>query len=817
MAYNISSFVAPTLEFHLATDKSSTEYGLQICKWADTILNKGYNNYFFDRNQRFDINRRWAEGKQDMTRFMDLLRINGKNAYINLDFTSPAIMKKYIQLMMDEFMDMEEKVKVEAVDIMSNRKKMKEKKHLEYLMKQRELIAQLSQQAGYPLEDPNKFMPRNETELDLYFNLEYKIPEEAICEKAIDKVLKDNDINEIKRTVLRDMIITGLGVMRVYVDTNGFIKIRRVEPERFFYSWTNYPDFRDAAFVGEIYDMPVREFRQRFWQDGDEKELFERIVRNYSNNDARQRMSWTNDYYYAMFKPYDDWTIPMLYIEVKTTEQVYVKTKKTKYGYDIVDISTTKPTNTHSGTKVEEKIIESIYSGWYVRGSNYILRWSKCSNNPRRVGNLSHQMFSYCAYMYDGYHMVNKAIPEIIEPSVTQMILVHLKIQQIIAKMRPPGVAYDLSGMADIMLANGRTMTVEDIQQYFQQTGDIYYSSISEDGIRREGPPVQELRNSESIAQLNQLIEIYNFYQNRLISDIGTSLLAAEGKYTSRTPAYMYQQQKRSSISAVSQIYDGWQNLLKEVGERIVLLSWDKIIIDIEEYKRIVDNKGEESDGKEFDIEDEELGIRIHCEDDINLFADFTVSITLAPTREEKERLTQMINAALSAGVITFEDAFKIQNISNTRLAEMYLSRAYERQMEQQMLRARQTMMENQMIQQASNEAAARAKAYVEMMKARGTIIQQDMKGEQQKELELQKFIQNALLTSLKTGQPLDELTDRIVKAYLSGNLDRLTTGEQERQMPSGQPIQQQYMSQQAQQEQQPQTNRQEVMQGMEQ
>ena len=56
--------------------------------------------------------------------------------------------------------------------------------------------------------------------------------------------------------------------------------------------------------------------------------------------------------------------------------------------------------------------------------------------DPKEIGNAE---FSYSFYMPQNYAMRNLAIPEKIEAAVDGMILALLKMQQVVARMRPTG------------------------------------------------------------------------------------------------------------------------------------------------------------------------------------------------------------------------------------------------------------------------------------------------------------------------------------------------------------------------------------------
>lgn len=742
--------VIPTLNFHFAgNEKDDPVFGLSICQWIGSWYRAGYNDYFPSRTERFQNNRLWAEGRQPMSQFMDMMDIDGKSAYINIDFQPPAIMNKYVAQILDKFMDIDEAPSATAIDKRSIARKNREKKEAQYRMHHQQEIAQLQQQSGVQLEDPDAFTPKDKDDLELWFGLEYKLSEEAICEKLVKTVFDENGITETKRMVLKDLIVTGLGVVRIWLDVNGEIRIRRVVPENFFYSYSEYPDFRDAAFMGEIVNMKVTDFRKRFGHRYDEKKIFE-LASKYGQAVKKQNMSWNTQYYYMYYRPYDEWTLPLMYVEVKTDNTIFVKEKTSKNGLPIIDFSNTKPDTNAAKTTVTEKNLDSVYSGWWLMDSSEMLEWGKSKYQIRPPDNLSEQYFTYLPYLPGGFEMRNVAVPEKIKPAVFQMILAHLKIQQIIAKMKPPGTVFDIYGLSNITIGDGKTLTPLQMQQYYQQTGDYYYNSVNEDGERRQGPPITGSPNVEGIPQLNELVNIYNFYLAKLQDDLGTNPAAVAREVNARMGLGVMKQQIAAAGGAVSELYDGWLNIGAKMCKIASIMLWDDIVKETGAYRHFIDP----GTGK------------------INEDVHFEMKMKLKPSAEEKAYINQIAQSAVSAGILNFDQAFKIRNIENVKLAELYLARMQDRKVKQEMEKAMMQIKMNEQVQAASVAMNTKGRQQVQMQKDKGKLISQQLQGDLQKEQLLQQFIQNAMLQSLKTGNPLEGQIKEVVDTYLNAGID---------------------------------------------
>jgi len=742
-------------QFHESSsvEKSKPEFGLAVAKDIDKTVLSGFAGYYTTRNAKFYQNRRIADGKQDMTQFLDLMGIDGKQSFTNVDLTAPKIATKFMELIVQRFMERDEKIQVSAIDPVSAKRKNNEKEEAEFRMANADFIKSVQAQAGVPVEDPNAFTPIDKDDLEFYFGYEFQLPEEIGFEKGINYVLVDNDWNVIKRKVLEDLSECGLGATKVYIDANNKIRIRRCLPENMMYSWSEMDDFRDITWVGEAIKMTVSEYRTRFFDEyiklygknKAEEELFN-DVKNAQNGDPKARLTWEQNYTYSYFRPYDDWSVEILDFELKTTDNDVYVAKENDFGRVIaVDKKKKAPEAPGDKKKVINTPIYNIYHGFYVRRINKIFCWGKAKNMIRPQSNLSDVFFSYSLHMYRNRDMINVALPERISSSVNQMTLAHLKIQQLIAKMRPAGLQVDIKGITGIDLGLGNVMQPLEIQKVYDQTGNLYYKSWDEDPDHPLPPPIKELANSGSVAQLQELVTIYNFYLSRLRDDLGTNEFnEGAGQVSGKTSPTLAQNQVISGNRATEFIYDSYMNLFRNTSRRVAILLWDNIIYDGGQYREFIgQGKLEES---RFDIDVEPM-----------------------QTAEDVAQLNQNIAIALQEQSITFLDAEKIRNIDNTKLAYMYLAKAQKKNREDKIAEQQASIQATAQAQMQSAQATSQGKMQEAQNKAQIDAQLQQMKDKNGSELSMQEFVQNLLMESFKQNKPLPPNLQEIVDAYFTG------------------------------------------------
>ena len=755
------------LNFHLGNTKLKRDVkeGLKISKFLQKAYNAGY---FSTRNKKFEKNRKFARGKQPMAEFLDLLNVDGKEAFVNLDMKAPAIAPKFMQVIIGGFMKRDEKVRASAIDPVSVNRKKYDRDEAEFRMNFGDEVKQIEQQTGTKLMAEGQFTPSDYDELELYFGLEYQLPEEILFEKGCDFVFYENGWPVIKRKLLEDIAETGLGATKVSVNNNGKIALRRVVPENSFYGFSQYDDFRDVSFIGEVISMKLIDIRNMY-PSIDEEKIFQLSKQAKQYN---QTIKWDDRFKYSIDRPYDDWTIDVLDYEIKTIDTMMYQAKTNKFGnLTAVERKTKMPEVLGDNKEMISKDMFVIYRGVYVLNTDEMLEWGVAKNmiKPSTTKEMADAFFSYSVYMHENLDLENMAIPERMETSIRQMTLAHLKIQQLIAKLRPSGLIIDIDSLSDINIGQAKALTPLELQAVYDQTGNIYYKRRTEDGESSNAVPIQEAPNSGSVSQIQQLIMVYNHYLERLRDEIGVNEYREGSGVNPKLGLGVQQAQIQASNNATDFIYDAYLSLYQQTAFKISLLLYDSVIYGGKQYAEYLNP--EKVTGRTFDVK-----------------------IEVMPDEKERQFLEGMIQTALSSGMIEFEDAFRVRGIKNTKLAEMYLTKAKSNKQKQEMERAKQNSEMNAQSQQQSIQAKAQADAQLQQLEGQSKIAVVSAEMSMKQELSSQEFVQNALMKSFETGKPLTPEIQAIVDNYFAKKA-------QEEQ------AQQQAMQQQMAQQEQPQMN----------
>ena len=684
--------------FQLTTDvpsKSNFEYGKNV---AQNIYGTIYGNqsYFWIRNNRFRKNRQIANGKIDMSVFLDRLEMNGKNNYVNINWKSIIIGNTIVGRLVSSWMSRKEKVTVTAVDEASAMLKKMNADEAEFVFQNKEVLAQLQEESGIPIVSPDQFVAEDKDDLDRWVSEFNHLPEEIKYSLGCNNILEANGWNDVlKERILHDSAEVGLVGTYTWMDESGEVHVDWIRPENIIYSYSDFPDFRDTTYRGHISSMKISELRARYGkQNGgplDEQQIFE-IAQFCKEYQLTDKIKWMQDWNIAYLRPYDEWNIDLMNFEIRTLDSDgYTVTKTKKNGSTIIRKG--KPEKLDDNQEYLEEKKWNIYEGVYCPVTKTMLKWGIKKNmirpqDPKEIGNAE---FSYSFYMYQNYDQRNVAVPEKIEEPIEQMILARLKIQQIVAKMVPAGASIDVDAMQELDLGLGDTVKPLDVQKIWEQTGKLYYRGRDAEG-NRIPVPITELANSGFAPQLNALIQLYNFHYQILTQELGDDPSLAQQAAQPRVTSENIAASRQLANNATEYMYDAYIYVMEETCKKIACLLNKSVTYGAKKYADIL---------KKEEVKDR----------------NFVAKVQMLPTDLEVAKLEAMMNNAIASNpqLILYIDPFKITRIAkeNVQLAELYFREGQKRYIRTEQEKAQRNSEQNAQIQQASMQAKAQGDAMI--------------------------------------------------------------------------------------------------------
>lgn len=627
-----------------------------------------------------------ANGRMDVqAMFKDRFQFNGKENYIFLNWQCLQIVNRIISGLVGRWMRRNEKIQVKAIDSLSQTEKQDEYALLEFFIDQREKLEALQEASGEQIL-PQEGLPEDKEALNIWRAEMQRLPEEIINEMGCNDVLSSNGwFDVMKEQLLHDAAEVLFVGTYTYMDNEGVIHVERVYPEDAIYSDSRFFDLRDTSWRGVAPEIKISELRRRWGKEFNpnnplaltEEQIF-KIAISAKNYKYQTNLGWQLMWVNSITRPYDEWNVRSIQFELKTVDSEPYTVTKTKNNRTYTQKGT--PVNSNGNPKPpseNQNIIEdtnyNIYRGVYLKDTDTLLEWGLKDNmitpqDPREVGNAE---FSYSFVMPQNYMMRNLAIPEKIEAAVDGMILACLKMQQVVARMRPTGAAIDEAALqgVDFGLGDEGNKAV-DKKKLYDQTGDIYYRGVDAEG-NKIGVPITELQNSGFLAQMQGLAENYRFWYQSLKDELGEDPSLMTASVQPRVTSENVQASQSESENATDYIYRAYTECMKMTARKVSCLLKDSVTYGAKAYRHI--------------LKQEDIADRI-----------FSTQIRFLPTEIEVQKFEIILNQAIAAtpDLVMFIDPFQLVRVAkeDVKLAEMLFRQAQKKML----LWQRQTAMENQ-------------------------------------------------------------------------------------------------------------------------
>jgi len=671
-------------------EKLSEDYGLKVARairheWFSGTTSK-YNSY----KNNFHNLRLYARGEQPIQKYKNELSINGDLSYLNLDWKPVPVIPKFVDIVVNGMAQRNYEINCFSQDEFGVQKRTEYMESILRDIEAKKFNDIAMEQFGVDLyENDKEKLPQDQDELKLHMQLDFKQAVELAEEQALSVLLENSDYDLIRRRVLYDLTVLGIGATKTTFDFSTGARAQYVDPTDLVYSHTESPYFEDIYYIGEIKELPINELVKEF------PELSEEEIK-----DLADKYAYPLDYVTNRDKN----KVQVLYFNYKTHMNNVYKLKTTGTGAQKViekDDSFNPPEDKTGDFEKLERVVETLYEGVYIIGADTLLKWRMCPNMMRTDSDFSRVKMNYqivAPRMYEG--RIESIVSRI--TSFADMIqLTHLKLQQVMARMVPDGVYLDADGLAEIDLGNGTNYNPQEALNMFFQTGSVIGRSFTSEGDMNPGKvPIQQISNGVNGGKLQSLITTYNYYM-QMIRDVTGLNEARDGSTPDKNALVGVQKlAAANSNTATRHILQSMLFITAEVAECLSLR-----IADIVEYSPTKDAFIRALGSHNVATLDEMKNLHLY---------DFGIFIELMPDEEDKARLENNIQAALNQGTIDLDDAIDLRNVRNVKLANQLL----KMKRKAKATRDAQAQQSNMAAQAAANAQQQQAAAQAEITKA---------------------------------------------------------------------------------------------------
>jgi len=726
-------------QFVSDSEKETMEYGLQIGQAIqyEWFRKDGNQCRFYNQWNEFYRRRVYARGEQSVAKYKNELAVDGDLSYLNLDWTPVPILPKFVDIVVNGLSDRLFDVKCEAIDALSAAHRSAFQDNVERQMVSQDVLSTIGQTFGInPFTMDQDDLPKDDEELDLYMNMNYKPAIEIANEQAINAILQDNEYIDLRKRYDYDLMVVGIACGKTQFLPGQGVVVDYVDPANLVYSYTEDPHFKDCFYWGEIKTVPITELLK--------------IDQSLTNDDldeiAKYSQTWYDYFNVAQWYQNSIFareTATLMYFNYKSTQKVVHKIKKTTEGGEKAvekDDTFNPPEEMMDEGRFEkvEKTIDVWYDGIMVMGTNIILKWEMSKNMVRPKSATQFALPNYVAVaprMYKGN--IESLISRMI-PFADLIQITHLKLQQVVSRVVPDGVYIDADGLNEVDLGTGGAYNPEDALRLYFQTGSVIGRSYTQDGDYNQGKiPITQLNSNSGASKMQMLIQNYNHYLDMIRAVTGLNE-ARDG--STPDPNALVGVQKLAALNsnvATRHILDGSLYILRKIAQG---LSYR--VADILEYAPFRDEFANKIGKYSMTILEDIKQLYIY---------DFGVYIEVSPDEVEKAQLEGNIQMALSKNDINLEDAIDIRSIQNIKLANQLLKLKRKQKQDrdeknaqvQQQMQAQTQMQITQMQSQASQEKIGlETQAKIQEIKTQAQVDMQKMQGEAElkKQLMEQEF-----------------------------------------------------------------------------
>ena len=671
-------------------EKLSEDYGLKVARAIRHEWFSGTTSKYNSHKHNFHNLRLYARGEQSIQKYKNELSINGDLSYLNLDWKPVPVIPKFVDIVVNGMAQRNYEINCFSQDEFGVQKRTEYMESILRDIEAKKFNDIAMEQFGVDLyENDKEKIPQNQDELKLHMQLDFKQAVELAEEQALSVLLENSDYDLIRRRVLYDLTVLGIGATKTTFDFSAGARAQYVDPADLVYSHTESPYFEDVYYIGEVKELPINELVKEF------PELSEDEIK-----DLVDKYAYPLDYVTNRDKN----KVQVLYFNYKTHMNNVYKLKKTGTGAQKIiekDDSFNPPEDKTGDFEKLERVVETLYEGVYIIGADALLKWRMCPNMMRTDSDFSKVKMNYQMVAPRIYEGRIESIVSRITTFADMIQLTHLKLQQVMARMVPDGVYLDADGLAEIDLGNGTNYNPQEALNMFFQTGSVIGRSFTSEGDMNPGKvPIQQISNGVNGGKLQSLISTYNYYM-QMIRDVTGLNEARDGSTPDKNALVGVQKlAAANSNTATRHILQSMLFITAEVAECLSLR-----ISDIIEYSPTKDAFIRALGSHNVATLDEMKNLHLY---------DFGIFIELMPDEEDKARLENNIQAALNQGTIDLDDAIDLRNVRNVKLANQLL----KMKRKAKAARDAKTQQANMAAQAQANAQQQQAAAQAEITKA---------------------------------------------------------------------------------------------------
>lgn len=745
-------------------------------------MNTGNNQMTIFRNntEKYKQWRDYARGDQEIDQYKEMLTSSNKKnrgrknqSWRNLDYEIMPIAPKFVRILEGMIMKQPRIVKTKGIDNESlDAERTYESKLSEFVFN-RDWLSKI-QGAGFNANSPiaqGDPEPMTMGEIPLYKDIYYKDRNALELKDVIDTTLEVNKMDEQgRRDCVIDYIEVGVAGTKVFVDTNGFLKIRRTIPERIISNVCRKDDFGDISWVGEYQEMTIQELKQEAGNQFTEEE-YRRIAEESNNKSYGSASNFIPTFTEedVISYPYDNEKITVLDGEWFSVDSRTSKVGKNKAGNPTFErvknnflpngVSDDMYKEQSKGEKyLMRRNLKNVYRGKWVVNTGFIYNYGLQTDMIRMGSSLEDVKLSYTFHTSQYSSVIRNIIP-----ILDQIQINWLQFQNHNARSRPSGLSIEMGALENLQLGKGgEKMTPKEALRLYFDTGILVWRRKEWGGASNQWKPIEELANAPSAGaqqSLTNIITMIDMLRNILgineVSDASTPNPEI-GKFVTESAMVATQ-------SAINYLYFGDKKIYEGTAEKVALLL--PSLIKKGKSKAFIGALG--------------LSSYNFFKNNIDLTRyEFSTKIEVGYSDEQRAIVQKYMQIDITNGTIGSDDAIKIEGEENPHKQASMLRQAkietQKRESEVSQQNAQLEVEKNTASAQASSAAEVEKETQLSELRNAEAVIKSDLTIKEQNN----KLKGDIILRKLDAGIKLTEQDDEQVTDILKEKIKQETALE---------------------------------------
>lgn len=687
-------------------------------KWVLSYIQAAYRNaktspyIFANYSWKYDEIKSYAMGEQSISKYKTLLNVQegDDSTWMNIDWRVLPVITKFRRIALNKLNKIQYSVDAIAIDSLAIDETETYFAKQKAKLAARERLAQESPALAQAMKEPEDVNSIDELKIQELYT--YKHNATIEMENGIELVFQQNNIEEEQAKVKEDLFDYGVAGYREYIDSNGSVRFRRVNPKNVIVSPCVNRNFSDKQFAGEFTYPTISDLKQAAGKQLPEDVYYE-IATSYRGRLGNPKMiPQRTDY----GQGYDDFRIEVLDIEFYSVNDAVYEERIDKRGNKIFGRSEYFPAGKEpdNGKKYKRTSFKVVYGGKWIVNTQYMYDWGLVTNMKRKRNNMADTEMSFHFFAPEFHKMKAKGITEQLITIADAIQIAWYKLQNAIAQARPKGVEIMLDAIEDIPLGGGgRNLEPFEVIDMFNETGNLVYRRTNLAGENANWRPIQEIENGLG----RDIIVYYDIIQRniQMIRDItGLNELVDGSTPDPRTLTTVANMAAESSNNALGDIIVGDKRLYEKLAEGVHLRLQDAVKYgNVTGYVRALG-----ANSVSF--------IKVTS----NVAAhNYGIFIRLRLSDEQRLQFKQELKELAVNGIINPDDAVIVGNIENKDQAEQVLAYVVKRTREQKQQEAQAQIQENGKVQQQTSIVTEKAKQQTIQLESQGKIQLEQVKG----------------------------------------------------------------------------------------